>query len=279
MKILDCRPLAREEEKWIKAHIDLHPTHRPPCLVVIADGTDPASQIYVKQKFKAAERCGIHALYWKVSNQEELVSAVDTANKADYIDGIIIQQPCLGLSFAYLRELVSPNKDVDGFCESSYFLPCTPHGIIELLHAFGYNLKGQHCVVLGRSEIVGKPLASMLLEHDATVSVCHSRTPNEVRKTLLKNADFIFSCVGKAGLIKPEDVKDDVVIVDVGITRQEDGKICGDAGPAEIWTDTNVALTPVPGGVGPMTVTMLMQHTYDAWRIRLLREEDNAIST
>lgn len=266
MKILDCRPLAKEWEAKIKADTESYSASRRPCLLVITDGTDPASQVYIRQKVNAGERCNINVIVYKVHAQEELFAAVTRANSDDSIDGIIIQQPCLNLSFQELRDLVRPDKDVDGFNRNSDYYPCTPDGIINLLHLFDYNPRGKHCVVIGRSEIVGKPLARMLLDQNASVSVIHSKTPDHIRQVLLQNADMVFCCVGHPGLIKPTDVKDDAVIVDVGITRLDNGKICGDAGPTDVWTDTNVALTPVPGGVGPMTVTMLMAHTCTSWK-------------
>lgn len=235
-----------------------------PHLAIITDGEDPASQIYIRQKVKAAERSGIAVSIENIHSCEEYLDTVRRLSVTPEVHGIIVQQPCKYASFESVKATIPIEKDVDGFCTDSPFIACTPLGIMTLLDWYHISVYKKHCVVIGRSEIVGKPLAQLLLEENATVSVCHSKTPIELRNQLLAQADIIFLCTGVPYLITPEDVRNDAVIIDVGITHGEDGKLCGDAGHPEDWANTNVRITPVPGGIGPMTVASLMSNTYEA---------------
>lgn len=237
-----------------------------PSLAIITNPNDEAGKIYVRQKTKACEYCGIDVKTFELTNWEDFRKNFIKQKVFEDFSGVIIQQPNDAAPFDLTKRFLNElryGQDVDGFTENSPFIPCTAEGIMTLLRS--NNLSpgaGDNCVVLGRSKIVGAPLAKALYQRgSATVSICNSHTPEETRKYLLKNAKYVFSCVGKPGLITPQDVRDDAIIVDVGITRLSDGTLCGDAGPLSLWENTNVSITPVPGGVGPMTVAMLMWNT------------------
>lgn len=235
-----------------------------PHLVVMTDGLDPASQVYIKQKQKAAEKCDFKFSIEVLNSEADFETKIAKLAADTDVHGIIVQQPCAYASFEKAKRFIPIHKDVDGFATESFFAPCTPKGILTLLYNNNIDVEGKHCVVLGRSEIVGRPLAKLLMNKNATVTVCHSKTPIELRDQLLREADIIFSCTGQPRLITPEKVKSNAIIVDVGITREPDGKLCGDAGRIEDWAHTDVTITPVPGGVGPMTVASLMQNVYIA---------------
>ena len=249
-----------------------------PGLAVVIVGDDPASRIYVNNKKKACAAAGIyseeHALPGDTT-QEELLDLIDTLNKRGEIHGILVQSPLpKGLDEAAVVEKIDPKKDVDAFhaynvgkiMQGKYtFLPCTPAGVIELIKSTGVDICGKQCVVIGRSDIVGKPMAMLLLHENGTVTVCHSRTKN--LGEICKSADILVSAVGKAHFVTGDMVKPGAVVIDVGMNRDENGKLCGDV---EFSVAEPVAgyLTPVPGGVGPMTIAMLLKNTLTAARLQ-----------
>ena len=244
---------------------------RVPGLAAVLVGEDPASQIYVRNKRRSCEDVGIYSEEHKLSEsttQGELLSLIDKLNKDNKINGILVQLPLPShINESIVLNSVSPQKDVDGFhpINAGYlfegqpkFIPCTPHGIIKMLDFYNVEIEGKNAVVLGRSNIVGKPAAILLLQKNATVTICHSRTRN--LNEILKNADIIVAAIGKAHFVKKEMVKEGATIIDVGINRLENGKLAGDVdfdGVKEVCG----LITPVPGGVGPMTITMLLWNT------------------
>lgn len=245
-----------------------------PGLAVILVGDNPASQVYVRNKVKACEDTGMHSVLetWPTTMTEaELLARVDAMNNDASIHGILVQLPLPAhMNAQRVIEAISPEKDVDGFHIASAgalmtglpgFWPCTPYGCMKMLESIGYELKGKHAVVIGRSNIVGKPMAMMLLQQNATVTVCHSATKDLKAMTL--QADVIVAAVGKRNVLTADMVKPGAVVLDVGMNRNDEGKLCGDvdfAGVKEVagW------ITPVPGGVGPMTITMLMVNTLES---------------
>ena len=242
-----------------------------PGLAVILVGDNPASQVYVRNKVKACADTGMHSVletYPASLSEAELLARVDALNHDPAIHGILVQLPLPAhIDAQRVIEAISPAKDVDGFHVASAgalmvgqpgFWPCTPYGCMKMLHSIGYDLRGKHAVVIGRSNIVGKPMALMLLQEDATVTICHSRTAN--LKALTLQADVIVAAVGKRNVLTADMVKPGAVVLDVGMNRTEAGKLCGDVdfdGVKEVASH----ITPVPGGVGPMTITMLMANT------------------
>ena len=245
-----------------------------PGLAVILVGDNPASQVYVRNKVKACEDTGMHSVLetWPATMTEaELLARVDAMNNDASIHGIPVQLPLPAhMNAQRVIEAISPEKDVDGFHIASAgalmtglpgFWPCTPYGCMKMLESIGYELKGKHAVVIGRSNIVGKPMAMMLLQQNATVTICHSATKDLKAMTL--QADVIVAAVGKRNVLTADMVKPGAVVLDVGMNRNDEGKLCGDvdfAGVKEVagW------ITPVPGGVGPMTITMLMVNTLES---------------
>ena len=248
-----------------------------PGLAVIIVGDDPASKIYVKNKKKACEYCGFYSEEYALpqnTTQSELIALIDRLNKDDKIDGILCQLPLpKHIDKKAVIEAISPAKDVDAFNEINVgkimignysFSPCTPSGVIELLKYYDIDLCSKNAVVIGRSNIVGKPMAMLLMHEDATVTVCHSKTKN--LKEICLNADVIVSSVGKPKIVTADMVKDGAVVIDVGISRTENGKICGDVDFENVKDKTSY-ITPVPGGVGPMTIAVLMQNTLKAYKL------------
>lgn len=251
-------------------------TGRPPGLAVVLVGENPASKVYVRNKAKACEEVGIrsfqHILPASVS-QEELLSLVSKLNVSQEVHGILVQLPLPGhIDDELILEAVSPAKDVDGFhpynmgrlaIGSPLLSPCTPLGVMKLLDSIGYDASGKDAVIVGRSNIVGKPVAFMLLKRNATVSICHSKTTDLPAK--VKAADVVIAAVGREHYIKGEWIKDGAVVIDVGINRTKDGTLAGDV-DFEGASKHASYITPVPGGVGPMTVAMLLSNTVDAAR-------------
>ena len=243
-------------------------------LSVVIVGKDPASEIYVRNKAKACEEAGIESDTVRLDEtctQEELETVVSRLAKDQTVNGILLQLPLpAGLDEKKVLALIPPEKDVDGFSAENIgrlFLfrrdgneACTPSGILALLDYYGIPIAGKHAVVVGRSNIVGKPMAMLLLSRDATVTVCHSKTENLAKYT--KDADILIVAVGKAGLIREDMVKEGVVVVDAGMNR-ENGKLCGDVDYEGVSRKASY-ITPVPGGVGPMTITMLLYNTVKA---------------
>ena len=245
-----------------------------PGLAVVLVGHNPASQVYVRNKVKACQEAGLHSVleqYAEDLSEAELLARVDALNHDPAIHGILVQLPLPAhIDAQKVSEAISPAKDVDGFHIASAgalmtgmpgFWPCTPYGCMKMLESIGYELRGKHAVVIGRSNIVGKPMALMLLQQSATVTVCHSATKDLKAMTL--QADVIVAAVGKRNVLTADMVKPGAVVIDVGMNRNDEGKLCGDvdfAGVKEVAS----AITPVPGGVGPMTITMLLVNTLEA---------------
>lgn len=239
-------------------------------LAVIQVGEDPASSVYVRNKKKACEYIGIKSVSYEIpedSTQQELLDLVEKCNNDPEINGILVQLPLPGhMDEDAVIHAIDPKKDVDGFHPVSVgnmvigndgFLPCTPAGIIELLKRSGVEISGKECVVVGRSNIVGKPMSMLLLRENGTVTVCHSRTRN--LREVCSRADILVVAVGKPKFIDSSYVKQGAVIIDVGIHRNEHNKLCGDVDFDAVKEKTS-AITPVPGGVGPMTIAMLMKN-------------------
>ena len=246
---------------------------KTPGLAVIVVGDDPASRVYVNNKKKACAEAGILSEEFALpaeTTQEELLALVDELNARKDIHGILCQLPLpKHLDDKAVIAAISPDKDVDAFHAANVgqimigeytFLPCTPAGVMELLHRTGISVEGKHCVVIGRSNIVGKPMAMLLLHENATVTVCHSRT--QYLAAMCRSADVLVAAVGRAGFVTTDMVKPGAVVIDVGINRGADGKLCGDVDPAV--EEVAGYITPVPGGVGPMTIAMLLQNTITA---------------
>ena len=237
-------------------------------LAVILVGEDPASQVYVKNKKKACEYCGIRSLSYELpadTTEEKLLELIAELNDRSDVNGILVQLPLpAGIDEDRVLDAISPDKDVDGFHPVNVgklsigkkgFVSCTPAGVIQLLKRSGIEISGKECVVVGRSNIVGKPMSMLLLKENGTVTVCHSRTKD--LKEVTKRADILVVAIGKPKFIDASYVKEGAVVIDVGIHRQDDGKLCGDVDYASVEPVAS-AITPVPGGVGPMTIAMLM---------------------
>ena len=245
-----------------------------PGLAVILVGDNPASQVYVRNKVKACEDNGLHSVlekYDAAMTEAELLARVEALNNDPSIHGILVQLPLPAhIDAQKVIEAISPAKDVDGFHIASAgalmtgmpgFQPCTPYGCMKMLDSIGYDLRGKHAVVIGRSNIVGKPMALMLLSRSATVTICHSATADLKAQTL--QADVIVAAVGKRNVVTADMVKPGAVVIDVGMNRNDEGKLCGDVdfdGVKEVAG----YITPVPGGVGPMTITMLLVNTIES---------------
>ncbi len=273
-KILDGKALAAKIKAGLAEEVKSMSSR--PGLAVILVGDNPASRVYVTSKRKDCEECGFYSEEYALPadlEPQELLDLIEVLNGRADIDGILVQLP-LPLQFdekAVLRA-IDPAKDVDGFhpmnvgklmTGESCFLPCTPAGVMALLEEGEINIAGKHCVVLGRSNIVGKPQALLMLQKDATVTICHSKTPDMALEC--QRADILISAVGKTGLVTPDMVKEGAVIVDVAMNRDENGKLCGDC-CRETYEKAS-SFTPVPGGVGPMTRAMLMNNTLRAAKL------------
>ncbi len=276
-EILSGTALAEKIRKRIKSETEeLKKSGITPGLAVILVGEDPASKVYVRNKTKACEELGFYHEQYNLPasvSEDEILDLVEVLNHSDKIHGILIQSPLpKGLDFKNIIDHISPNKDVDAFHPYNVgrimigdfdFLPCTPAGVMELIHESGISVEGTNCVIVGRSNIVGKPQAMLLLKENGTVTVCHSKTKNLAEIT--RKADILVSAVGKAGVITGEMIRPGAVVIDVGMNRNPEGKLVGDV---DFDSAQNVAgyITPVPGGVGPMTITMLMENTLRAAR-------------
>ncbi len=241
-----------------------------PCLAVIQVGKDPASSVYVNNKKKACAYIGIESLSYEVEEtitQEELLNIIQELNQNPKVNGILVQLPLpKHIDENAVIQAISPEKDVDGFHPETVgkmcigtngFLPCTPAGIIQLLKRSDIEIEGKECVIVGRSNIVGKPMAMLLLRENGTVTITHSRTKD--LKEVTKRADILIAALGKSKFITSEYVKEGAVVIDVGIHRNENNKLCGDVDFEDV-VDKVSAITPVPGGVGPMTIAMLMDN-------------------
>ncbi|MBP6418170.1 MAG: bifunctional methylenetetrahydrofolate dehydrogenase/methenyltetrahydrofolate cyclohydrolase, partial [Giesbergeria sp.] len=245
-----------------------------PGLAVVLVGDNPASQVYVRNKVKACEDAGLHSVlerYEPTLSEADLLARVAALNNDPSIHGILVQLPLPAhIDAQKVIEAISPAKDVDGFHIASAgalmtgmpgFWPCTPYGCMKMLESIGYDLRGKHAVVIGRSNIVGKPMALMLLGQNATVTICHSATKD--LKALTLQADVIVAAVGKRNVLTADMVKPGAVVLDVGMNRNDEGKLCGDV-DFDCVKQVASHITPVPGGVGPMTITMLLVNTLEA---------------
>ena len=245
-----------------------------PGLAVILVGENPASQVYVRNKVKGCEDCGFHSVLEKYDadlTEAALLARIDALNRDPAIHGILVQLPVpKHIDADKVIEAISPAKDVDGFHIASAgalmtgmsgFVPCTPYGCMKMLESIGYDLRGKHAVVIGRSNIVGKPMALLLLQKNATVTICHSATRD--LKALTLQADVIVAAVGKRNVLTADMVKPGAVVLDVGMNRNPEGKLCGDV-DFEGVRQVASYITPVPGGVGPMTITMLLVNTLES---------------
>jgi len=247
-----------------------------PGLAVVLVGEDPASRVYVKSKTRACDDVGLKSFQYTLpadTTEDALLTLIDELNERDDVHGILVQLPLpTGLDEDAVIERINPEKDVDGFhpynmgrliAGSPALVPCTPLGIIKLIESTGINIEGKNAVVVGRSNIVGKPAAILLLQKNATVTICHSRTSRLHDK--VKDADILVASVGKAGFVRGEWIKEGAVVIDVGINRGEDGRLIGDV-DFRGASERAAFITPVPGGVGPMTIAMLMSNTVRAAR-------------
>ncbi|MCL2859431.1 MAG: bifunctional methylenetetrahydrofolate dehydrogenase/methenyltetrahydrofolate cyclohydrolase FolD [Oscillospiraceae bacterium] len=274
-KILDGKALAKKIRENLKNEVlELNRKNIFPKLAVIMIGNDASSAIYVKNKSKVAEEIGIkyeEHLLAENTKMDELLNLINELNNSKDIHGILVQSPIPnGLDINEAIKAISPTKDVDGFhpinvgklaLNQDCFVSCTPYGIIKLLEEYNISVEGKHAVVVGRSNIVGKPMMLALLNKNATVTVCHSKTKNLPEIT--KQADILICAIGKSKFITKEMVKTNAVVIDVGINRGEDGKVTGDVDFEGVYEKASY-ITPVPGGIGPMTIAMLMNNVVKA---------------
>ncbi len=272
---IDGKKISQEIKDELKAKVaEDKAAGKTACLAVIQVGADPASSIYVRNKKNACAYIGIESLSYELpetTTEEELLTLIGELNQRDDVNGILCQLPVP----KHIREdkiikAIDPMKDVDGFHPENVgalligqkgYISCTPAGIIQLLKRSGIEIEGKHCVVVGRSNIVGKPMAILMLRENATVTIAHSRTKN--LKEICKEADILIAAIGKPKFFTADYMKEGAVVIDVGIHRQENGKMCGDVDYADVEPHVS-AITPVPGGVGPMTIAMLMSNCVES---------------
>lgn len=278
-QLIDGRSISDKIKNNVKIEVEnLKKSGIGVCLAVVLVGNDPASKIYVKNKRIACEKVGIVSkeivLDEKIS-ESELLTVIDNLNRDSKINGILVQLPLpKHLNETKVINSIDPLKDVDAFCPINVgkimigkcdFLPCTPAGVLDLIDSTGVSVCGKNCVVIGRSNIVGKPMAMLLLHRSGTVTVCHSRTKG--LENFTQNADILVSAVGISKFVKADMVKPGAIVIDVGINRGENGKICGDVDFEEV-KEVAGYITPVPGGVGPMTIAKLMENALKAAKIQ-----------
>lgn len=278
-KIIDGKQIASEVKSQLKAEVEiLKEKGIFPSLAVILAGDNPASQIYVKNKIKSCEEVGIKSLSFTFDSsvtEQQLIETIEALNDDKTVDGILVQLPLpKGLNEEKVLKHISDLKDVDGFSPANVgaltlgrdcFKACTPSGCMKLIHSTGVDIKGKNAVVIGRSNIVGKPMALMLLAEDATVTICHSKTKNLAEIT--KQADILVAAVGRDRMVKADMVKEGAIVIDVGMNRTSEG-LFGDV-DFESVKEVASYITPVPGGVGPMTIAMLMENTVKSAKNRL----------
>lgn len=274
-QIIDGKRISQEIKDELREKVaSLKEEGKEAALAVIQVGNDPASSVYVNNKKKACAYIGIESISYELpeeTTEEELLALIDKLNQDDAVNGILVQLPVPAhINDDKIIQAISPKKDVDGFhpenvgnlvIGESGFVSCTPAGIIQLLKRSGVEIAGKNCVVIGRSNIVGKPMALLMLRENATVTVAHSKTKN--LKEVCKQADILIVAIGKPQFITAEYVKEGAVVIDVGIHRDENNKLCGDVKYDEVAPHTS-AITPVPGGVGPMTIAMLMNNCVES---------------
>ena len=273
--IIDGKEVAREKREQIKNRVEsLKSQGKTVGLAVIIVGENPASRVYVNNKKKGCLEVGIESFEYALpenTTEQELKNLVEKLNNDDRVNGILCQIPLpKHINEDAVINTISPKKDVDAFHPQNVghimigdytFLPCTPAGIMEMLKFYNISVSGKKCVVIGRSNIVGKPMAMLLLKENGTVEICHSRTKNLKEETL--SADILVAAVGKANFVTEDMVKQGAVVIDVGMNRDENGKLCGDVDFENVKEKASY-ITPVPGGVGPMTITMLLENTVRA---------------
>ena len=276
-QIIDGKKISQEIKDEIKEQVaQLKAEGSEVCLAVIQVGNNPASTVYVGNKKKACAYTGITSLAYELpeeTTEEELLQKIEELNQDKKVNGILVQLPLpKHMDEDKIIEAISPAKDVDGFHPVNVgalsigkdgFISCTPYGIIQLLKRSGTEIDGKNCVIIGRSNIVGKPMAQFLLRENGTVTIGHSHTKN--LKEITAQADIVVAAIGKANYITADYIKEGAVVIDVGINRNENGKLCGDVDFAQV-SEKASAITPVPGGVGPMTIAMLMQNCLEAFR-------------
>lgn len=275
-QIIDGKAVAAQVKEQVRLEIERDALKVGLAVVIVGD--DPASRVYVNNKKKACEACGIKSFEYALpadTSEGQLLELVAALNSDPAVNGILVQLPLPShIDEKKVIESISPLKDVDAFHAENVgkimignhaFLPCTPAGCMELIRSTGTEISGKECVVIGRSNIVGKPMAMLLLHESGTVTVCHSRTKNLAE--VCRRADILVAAVGKAGFVTADMVKEGAVVIDVGINRTADGKLCGDVCFDEAAEKASY-ITPVPGGVGPMTIAMLMKNTLMAKRIQ-----------
>lgn len=262
MTPIDVKSIVEKYKNTLKQFISLNELN--PTLAIIQVGDNPASNAYIKGKEKDAEELGINTIVLKFNEKvssKEIVDTIKRFNEDEEVNGIIVQLPLPKyLDEEAITNSIAPEKDVDGFTRDTDFTPCTPLGILELLLELGITLEGKNAVVIGRSKIVGKPMADLLLKQDMTVTICHSKTPREQLRHYCNNADVIICAVGGKNFFTPDLLGTNQVIIDVGINRNEQNKLCGDLNPECYLVDNNSLYTPVPGGVGLLTRYALMQN-------------------
>lgn len=274
--LMDGKALSIEIRAEIKLQIEEMKKRgeEAPSLAVVLVGDDPASKIYVRNKKNACAEAGITSYEFTLpatATEDEVLELIHKLNNDDKINGILVQVPLpKGIDEKKVIDTIAPEKDVDAFSESNIgkyflgeakFLPCTPGGILHLLDKYNIDVSGKNCVIIGRSNIVGKPMSLLLLQRNGTVTICHSKTKN--LSDFTKNADIIVVAIGKAGFLTGDMIKDGAVVIDVGINRLESGKVVGDA-DFESCSAKASYITPVPGGVGPMTIARLLLNTLEA---------------
>ena len=279
-KLIDGKALAASIRADLKVRVQsLKERGHCPGLAVVLVGDNPASQVYVRNKIKACADTGIQSFEYRLpaqTTEAELLELIDRLNRDEAVDGILVQLPVpRHISEERIIAAIAPEKDADGFHPINVgnlvvgrpgFLPCTPYGVMKMIDSTGYDLTGKRAVVVGRSNIVGKPQALLLLRRNATVTVAHSRTENLAEVT--READVLIAAVGRAKLIKADMIKLGALVIDVGMNRDENGKLCGDVDTAAAM-EVAGWISPVPGGVGPMTIAMLLTNTVEAVERRL----------
>lgn len=279
MALIDGKAVSLQVKQQVKQECDkLKAKGVTPGLAVIIVGDDPASQVYVRNKERACEECGFYSVKYALdadTTQDELNALIDKLNKDEKINGILCQLPLpKHLDDKEVINRIDPIKDVDAFHPVNVgaimigdynFLPCTPAGVMELIRSTGVDVTGKKAVVIGRSNIVGKPMAMLLLHENATVEITHSKTLD--LKSITKEADILVAAIGRAKFVTVDMVKQGAVVIDVGMNRDENGKLCGDV-DFENVKDKCSFITPVPGGVGPMTISMLMRNTLTAAKLQ-----------
>ena len=279
MNIIDGKAVSAAVKDEVKEQVAaLKKDGGVPCLAVVLVGDDPASKVYVRNKKRACKYCGIKSLEYildKTASEQQLLDLIDVLNNEPTVHGILVQLPLPPhINEQKIINAISEQKDVDAFHPANVgrlmtgnpdFLPCTPAGVMEMLKKYNIETAGKDCIIIGRSNIVGKPMAMLMLSANSTVTVCHSKTKNLKEKCL--SADILIAAIGKPKFVTADMVKDGAVVIDVGINRTEDGKLCGDVDFEEVSKKASY-ITPVPGGVGPMTIATLMKNTLTAYKLK-----------